>query len=861
MTDLDRLIAVLENHSIDYEISTNKFDKFSFVFSEKTTFLVSDENEVLAMFLYGLSDKATADFFDKVLNTNSKSHQLFSHLRYLYFRQCSLYKLPDSFQMLSHIEVLHICFSHLQYLPEWLPSFSNLRDLDISGNNLETLPDWLQNLNNLKILNLYSNRLKYLPEWLHSFTELEYLDVSLNPLETIPTILLDLLQKTVSFLSHLSIFDVPNEVIEQGWEAIRQYYAERDGKTSSDDNDVPFTNTELKVMIIGAGSSGKSSISKALNNDEHNPNEASTVGIALKNILCKFQEQDWTLRVWDFGGQEAYAATQTLFMTTNTLYLVVADGRTENRPDPYLSYIDTFSPGSPVILIINKVDENERADLNRQVYLNQYSNLHPNMIRFSCVNNPGKCVQELLEEIESIVFGSKYGPQLQAQWPLRWRTVRSALIDLLEKNKTYIEASTFYDICKNEGIPDNACDTVRNACNISGIVFSYQNENTSPQINRIMHPEWVTKGINSLCKLPENGLYLNKDIYSHMRNQNYNDDETLSILAILQAEELAIPLTNKFFIPALLPSNPPSNFPENFADWHLDEKGEFKNSEFRFRYPFLHPIVKQTFMVRLLSSDIRIHAFRYGAWWNGNGVRVVMMEENDDLAFYLQGDNVNSLQSEQGIIQGMMERLHKNKNIKSALIHVFRAIDESGESTLSAEYPNEDLWKLKDIMNVDNLPLPGINRILPVNEILAGYSKNQYRERMHEMAGNTTIIHGNQTIMQNSPGATAIGGDAEDNIIAPNVVSLTVEKALFDSETNEAINIIKTMRFLNENHRSALITLLKEANSSIQSDDEHKQNICKEKFAAFILGAGKAVNKALKALSGLSKIAAFFGLA
>jgi len=52
------------------------------------------------------------------------------------------------------------------------------------------------------------------------------------------------------------------------------------------------------------------------------------------------------------------------------------------------------------------------------------------------------------------------------------------------------------------------------------------------------------------------------------------------------------------------------------------------------------------------------------------------------------------------------------------LYHVFRTADGG-----FAEYSNADLWTLKDEMNVDELPLPGIKMKLPVDNILAGFHK------------------------------------------------------------------------------------------------------------------------------------------
>jgi len=141
-----------------------------------------------------------------------------------------------------------------------------------------------------------------------------------------------------------------------------------------------------------------------------------------------------------------------------------------------------------------------------------------------------------------------------------------------------------------------------------------------------------------------------------------------------------------------------------------------------------------------------MNAYRYGAWWRNNNVRVVLMEETDELAFYLQANDDNALRNEQNFIQEIMNRLHDDKKIQSTLIHVFRRIDKDSGKVFSAEYPNDHLWILKDTMKVNRLPLPSIKEVLSVSDILTGYTKKTYRERESDMNRTTTIVHGDQIL-------------------------------------------------------------------------------------------------------------------
>jgi len=644
--------------------------------------------------------------------------------------------------------------------------------------------------------------------------------------------------------------------IEQGWELVRQHYAQLRRGKSSDEDDMPFTATELKVMVIGAGSSGKSSLSKAIAQEEHDPNEPSTKGITLKNIRpFTLDGQDWTLRIWDFGGQEAYAATQTMFMANNTLYLVVADGRTEVPPDPYLAYIKTFAPNSPVILVINKMDENDRADLNRQNYIDEYDNLHPEMVRFSCVEPyRDDCLETLRKRMEE-VLKSPNGQPLIKQWSNRGHLVRSDLVTLLNQRGTYVFAKEYYALCKKRGLTEESGDIIRNICNESGIIFSIKDRESG--IDLILHPVWVTEGINRICRLPEKGWYSRGEINEYMSEYGYETEAVRYILDILCMKKLAFTTPQNsmgYFIPALLPGKEPDGFLQRYANWPMSKQGDINHREIHYRYCFLHPVIKQTFLVRLCCNGIFPQAYRFSAYWENNGVHILMREKVNDITFYLSSSDSGVLCEEQKFVQRLMEGAHEEWNIVGQLHFAFRVVEDG--TILTAEYSYDDLLTLKEQMKVDELPLPGLRRVLSVDEILTGF-RNTSNERESEMGKTTTIVHGNQINVHDSPGAVTAGEKLEGTVTT--TVGSTPEQTLFSEQTKEAISIIEKMKGLDAAKKAKLIAYLNEANEATLKGDDAAKKSCKERFEAFAAGAGKAINKALKALSDFATIVSFFG--
>jgi small GTP-binding protein len=78
------------------------------------------------------------------------------------------------------------------------------------------------------------------------------------------------------------------------------------------------------------------------------------------------EEEIRVVNIWDFGGQEIMHATHEFFLTTRTLYVLVLDGQADeagNRLEYWLRLIEAFGKGSPVIVVRNKVDLEQRLEL------------------------------------------------------------------------------------------------------------------------------------------------------------------------------------------------------------------------------------------------------------------------------------------------------------------------------------------------------------------------------------------------------------------------------------------------------------------------------------------------------------------
>ena len=88
-------------------------------------------------------------------------------------------------------------------------------------------------------------------------------------------------------------------------------------------------NYRAKLIIVGNGRVGKTSIYRRLANQPYNEKEAYTHGIQIgqlkKEHLPDVKTESLQLKVWDFGGQEIFYGTHQFFLSDEAIYFSSLD--------------------------------------------------------------------------------------------------------------------------------------------------------------------------------------------------------------------------------------------------------------------------------------------------------------------------------------------------------------------------------------------------------------------------------------------------------------------------------------------------------------------------------------------------------
>ncbi len=186
-------------------------------------------------------------------------------------------KRIDDFGGRSIGGLLHLGGFGLSTVPEGLRTLVNLRGLVLTGNRIRELPGWIGELTSLRILDLDGNQLRTLPPEIGSMTHLEALFLARNPLVDLPRELIDLP------LTHLGLHAVlglglPQSLVkgEDAQEILRYYFESRNEKGA------PLR--ELKLLVVGRGKAGKTTLIKRLAGEVVDDNESETHSISIREL-------------------------------------------------------------------------------------------------------------------------------------------------------------------------------------------------------------------------------------------------------------------------------------------------------------------------------------------------------------------------------------------------------------------------------------------------------------------------------------------------------------------------------------------------------------------------------------------------
>lgn len=513
-----------------------------------------------------------------------------TNLKHLNIHSCQLTSLPSELCNLTKLTFLDIDNNQLTSLPSEIGNLTNLTGLWFDNNQLTSLPSELGNLTNLTKLDLLGNRLTSLPPELGKLTKLTRLNLFYNQLTSLPSELGNLPDSLEIKLDGNPLEQPPLEIAEKGIPAIREYF-----RSLEVEEKLPLN--EVKVLLVGDGGAGKTSLVKRLLWDKFSKSERQTQGINIEPWRIKLDGRKVKANIWDFGGQQVMHATHQFFLSKRALYVLVLDGRKDEEPEYWLKQIESFGGDSPILIVINKIDENPSHDVNRIFLREKYKGI-VGFVRVSCATSRGigvfdKALRRAMLKVE----------MMKTTWPKSWFDIKTRL----EKLETdYISYDEYRDICGKEDVKQEiGQDTLADFLHDLGVVLHFRDFELD-QTN-VLDPEWVTGAVYRIINSPKvaaaKGLLDLSALVGILRRRNKKDylyprDMHSYIVHLMKKFELCYDVENDtVLIPDLLDVQQP--------EFDFDYDGCLR---FVLKYDFLPKSVLPRFIVKMhkdIKGDLR----------------------------------------------------------------------------------------------------------------------------------------------------------------------------------------------------------------------------------------------------------------
>lgn len=402
-------------------------------------------------------------------------------------RNLKLETVPAEVWTLDWLTTLNLEANELTSLPPEIGQLTHLKKLDLRLNRLTMLPPEIGQLTSLQFLDLGRNQLSVLPSEIGQLITLEYLSLRLNPLTTLPPEIGYLYPLQLLLLDRNERLPKPLvSAYRSGLDDLRAYLR------GLRDSERLF---EAKLVLVGEGNVGKTSLVAALRDEQFVENRVTTHGIEVRSLTVRHPDgaRDIQLNAWDFGGQSVYRITHQFFFSPRSLFLVVwwpREGVEQNDVEGWIERIQLrVGNGARVLVVASHTGPDGRVPrIDKEALRRRFGEV---IVDFEEVDSrDGHRIAELRDKIAAAA--SKL-PQMGEPMPSTWQRVREEIRRRSEQ-QVELPLSEYQAICQSEKLDEAATVALARLMNDLGdVVYFSEVQGLSDRL--VLKPEWLTKAI------------------------------------------------------------------------------------------------------------------------------------------------------------------------------------------------------------------------------------------------------------------------------------------------------------------------------------------------------------------------------
>ncbi len=657
-----------------------------------------------------------------------------------------LRELPSELGQLTALTTLSLSGNQLSALPPEVGKLIALETLSLSANQLSVLPPEVGKLTALTSLDLRSNKLSALPSEMGRLSALKRLFLSNNQLKVLPSELRRVRRLERLYLHDNPLLGLPEEVLgtrdldsgenpSSPADILNYYFALREGESRA--------LHEVKLILIGQGAVGKTSLVERLVHGRFDPWQKMTAGIAVQRWSLDVDEVPIQINVWDFGGQEIMHATHQFFLTERCIYLVVLNAREDerqNRLDYWLKLIESYGAGSPAVVVGNKKDQ-KPLDMNRRGVLAKYDFVKE-ILETSCETGDG------IVELRTVV-AREIGalPHIHDRLPGSWFKVKEQVEQL---NRPYLTAEEYRTACRTSGVTDRGHqETLARLLNQLGVLLNFRDD---PRLvgTHFLKPRWVTSGVYAILNAPAlleaRGVLDWNMMGQVLDDERYPPDRKRELIGMMEKFELCFPFEegngSRWLVADLLPKESQAG------------DGWEQSLAFEFHYPVLPNSVISRFIVRTHHLAKDRQWWRTGVVLAKDGNEALVQADLDDarIRVWIRG----SVSGRRALLAVVRERLGViNASIKGLEVEELVSVPQRPKVLV----PYAHLLKL-DSRGETNYWPPGLDDQIQISLLLDGVESSEERDQRlrRYREGWVTTVYADKVVLGDD-----VGGDKTTN--------------------------------------------------------------------------------------------------
>ncbi|MBK8038882.1 MAG: leucine-rich repeat domain-containing protein [Verrucomicrobiaceae bacterium] len=603
----------------------------------------------------------------------------------LFINDNQLTSLPPEIGQLTALTRLDLNNNQLTSLPQEIGHLTSLILLQLSNNQLTSLPSEQGNLRELMLLTLEGNSLGYLPESLQGLTKLKELTLHGNTALGLPAEVLG---------PRFRASNVDNPPAKP--QAILDYYFAQQKGTR------PLN--EVKLLLVGRGEAGKTSVSRALRGEVFQKEQEETPGIEIRPwVLACPGGEPVKVHVWDFAGQEITHETHRFFLTERSLYVVVLDGRGGQQMEEaeyWLSHVERYGSRkdgdkvehSPVIVVLNKWRSPGPYDVEKRRLQREHPNIRA-FVETDCLPKKGEKTGHGIDTLrETICAVLEQMPAVRQAWPLTYFQVRQKLDELVShkdatKRRHFLNWEAYRQVCVDCGVTDQGAQmSLAENLNALGVAL-YYGDDERLRDTRVLNPNWAANGLYGLVRGVHRKPFDKKPgqlwqgefsavLAEGMEGMNQERGATIEdypaerdgvrvhefLLELMQDRELGFlagehqnePL---YLLPGLLTLDEPEP-----KDYDVAAHMEQAQLRFRYLYELLPAGVMSRFIVRTHPLSDDYYRWQRGAVLGWGHARALVMAErrrNPRVDVFVVGGSAAERQELAGVVRANMDEIHR----------------------------------------------------------------------------------------------------------------------------------------------------------------------------------------------------------